>query len=125
MNNFILKLSIVIAIAFYGVGQSAHAQQNVKGMGWSTCEDFQESAQGASTEEESKMTISLLSWFQGYATGKNLDRPPETQKNLQNLIPSMIFQQVENYCRANDSTQLYEIAETIYESLPPMPIGNS
>ncbi|MEL7016469.1 MAG: hypothetical protein AAFR72_12860 [Pseudomonadota bacterium] len=94
------------------------AQQNVKGAGALTCNEFFTIFEEAPEAEKGSVVSALFSWVQGYATGKNLDNPEEGQKDLATLDPEFVMTEVVRYCGVNGELRIYSIAEAIYQSLP-------
>lgn len=111
-------LMAALALFLSAATQPATAQQNIKGLGTYTCGQFAELFESVDEAEQTQLIISVFSWFQGYATGKNLERPTEGQKDLTGLLPDMILTQVGAHCAVNEGASLYLIANAIYENLP-------
>lgn len=111
-------ITAAIAAALY-FGATANAQENVKGLGAMTCIAFFQAVNEAPKEEIDAFSVGLFSWFQGYATGKNLQLAEFDQKDVSGLLPMPILNEVEDICKSYPSVHLYEVAEKMFESLPP------
>ncbi len=99
-----------------------HAQSNIIGIGALTCDEFANEFQSASEDTQSGLVWGVFSWVQGYSSGKNLERPNEAdQKDLTTLDPESVFNQVVGICTISGTIYIYEVAELIYDRLPPMP----
>ena len=94
------------------------AQQNVKGVGSLTCQEFFDIFQGESDADKSALAGALFSWVQGYASGKNSENPESDQKDLTTLNPDLVLDEVDRYCSINAGFPIYSIAELLYEGLP-------
>ncbi|MEL6788942.1 MAG: HdeA/HdeB family chaperone [Pseudomonadota bacterium] len=115
MKHLPLLFVAIFALAF---ASAATAQQNVKGAGALTCNEFFTIFEEAPEAEKGSVVSALFSWVQGYATGKNLDNPEEGQKDLATLDPEFVMTEVVRYCGVNGELRIYSIAEAIYQSLP-------
>jgi len=115
MKHLPLLFVAIFALAF---ASAATAQQNVKGAGALTCNEFFTIFEEAPEAEKGSVVSALFSWVQGYATGKNLDNPEEGQKDLATLDPEFVMTEVVRYRGVNGELRIYSIAEAIYQSLP-------
>ncbi len=121
----ISKTGIALAVFCCLFSIAAHAQQNVKGIGWYRCHQLSDLYDGASRTETEQLDVMIFSWVQGYVSGKNLERRDHQQKDVSELNPVDVLAAIDQYCSFNVDLQLYRIANDIYDSLPARatPIG--
>ncbi len=119
MKNRIFILLAATTLVIANSIQPASAQQNIKGFGVLKCGEFLDLIEPASETESAQLVVGIFSWFQGYATGKNLEREQQEQKDLTNLLPDDIVQNIANLCSVSTEVYLYQVAEIMYQSLPP------
>ena len=122
------KMSVkTIIVGALGLSMSlflapVHAQSNIKGIGTLTCDEFATKFLSASEGTQLGLAASVFTWVQGYASGKNLERSNEAdQKDLSTLDPVEVFDQVVDIYTKSGTIYIYEVAELIYDRLPPMP----
>lgn len=121
----ILSISAAMLLAISstaGLGApQAKAQSNASGFGVIKCAGFLTALQSSDEADSTVLLIGVFSWIEGFYTGRNAERAPSQQKDLDSVEFEQTLITVGAACGEFPGAHIFEIADALYQNLPDLP----
>lgn len=107
-----------IAVAAFSFASAPQAfAGNAKGIGLAPCHEVWMDFQQSDDNTRAVIVNSMVSWTQGYMTGKNAELDRAKQRDLQAINGDLVLTMIGAVCTDYPDAPIYAIADVVFEQL--------